>query len=122
MAANCESCGQKIKAPRTYNLNPSVITALGKLYAAGGEEVTRAQMKLTNTEYSIFAWLAWWGLAEHGEGSRTWSITKLGLDFFEGRVRIPFGVIARDGVVLGTEGEMVHVHDALPGYLEQVAA
>lgn len=123
MAANCESCGQNLPSNKRYTLSPSLVSALGKVYAAGGHRLKRADLKLTNVEYSNFRKLTYWGLIENTPGTaQLWDITPLGLDFFEGRKRIPIGVVAKGGHVLYSEGELVGPNDALPHYLEQVAA
>lgn len=91
------------------------VGGLGKLYLQGGDALKRDDLSLTNSEYSVFAKLAWFGLAQREEEQR-WSITKQGIDFIEGRTRIPSVAVTLDREFVGLEGELVKAGDVNADY------
>ncbi|MGW5130851.1 hypothetical protein [Streptomyces sp. NPDC004135] len=95
---------------KRYRLGKSEVSGLGKLYLAGGQALKREEIGLTNPEYAVFAKLAWFGLARREEEQR-WSITRQGIDFVEGRVRVPSVAITTDREFRGLEGELVKAGD-----------
>lgn len=95
---------------KRYRLGKSEVSGLGKLYLAGGQGLKREEIGLTNPEYAVFAKLAWFGLAQR-EKEQRWSITQRGIDFVEGRVRIPSVAVTADREFKGLEGELVRAGD-----------
>jgi hypothetical protein len=86
------------------------VSGLGKLYLHGGQALKRDDLGLSNAEYSVFAKLSWFGLARR-EHEQRWSITEKGIDFIEGRTRIPSVAITSDREFAGLEGELVKAGD-----------
>lgn len=106
---------------RRYNLGKSEVAGLGKLYAAGGDALKRDEIGLENKEYTVFARLAWFGLARREEEQR-WSITRLGIDFVEGVARVQRTAVTVDREFVGLEGELVRAYDVNEAfYFEAVA-
>ena len=95
---------------KRYNLGKSEVAGLGKLYAAGGEALKREELGLENKEYTVFARLAWFGLAKR-EAEQRWSITRLGVDFVEGIARVQRTAVTRDREFAGLTGELVRAYD-----------
>ncbi|MEU9605427.1 hypothetical protein [Streptomyces sp. NPDC048057] len=98
------------------------VAGLGKLYLHGGQPLKRDELKLTNAEYSVFAKLAWFGLAQR-ETEQRWSITDLGVAFVEGRVRVAAVAVTVDRQFSHLEGELVAAGDVNEAfYFELVTA
>ncbi|QDP44264.1 hypothetical protein KGG70_gp20 [Streptomyces phage Celia] len=122
--AKCETCGQTKPEPKKYSLTPDLVSALTKVYAAGGEALKRSDLDLTNTEYSNFRKLTYWALIENSvlpDGTvsqRLWSITELGIRFIEEGERIPSAVMASGGEYLSNAGDFVDISAALPTAFE----
>ncbi|MET9861998.1 hypothetical protein ABZY93_22320 [Streptomyces smyrnaeus] len=122
--AKCENCGQSMPEPTKYNLRPELVSALVKVYAAGGEALQRSDLDLTNTEYASFRKLTYWGLIENTTlpdgtvSQRLWSITEIGIRFIEAGERIPSAVMAKGGQYLYGTGPFVGIGDALPNAVE----
>ncbi|AXQ61121.1 hypothetical protein SEA_HANK144_68 [Streptomyces phage Hank144] len=91
---------------KRYNLGKSEVSGLGKLYAAGGDALKRDEIGLENKEYTVFARLAWYGLAKREEEQR-WSITQHGINFVEGRVRVQRTAVTTDREFSHLEGVLV---------------
>jgi hypothetical protein len=67
-----------------------------------------------------FQKMGFWGLIEREKNdnpkkrtSGMWSITKLGIDFVNGKVSVPKYVVTYDGKLVRTEGENVFIRDIL---------
>ncbi|AUG87252.1 hypothetical protein KGG77_gp16 [Streptomyces phage Omar] len=86
------------------------VSGLGKLYLHGGQALKRDELGLTNSEYSVFAKLAWFGLAQR-ESEQRWSITNLGIAFIEGRARVQSVAVTVDREFHHLEGELVRAGD-----------
>ncbi|QAX95517.1 hypothetical protein SEA_BARTHOLOMEWSD_68 [Streptomyces phage BartholomewSD] len=98
------------------------VSGLGKLYLHGGAGLKRDDLELTNSEYSVFAKLAWFGLARREQEQR-WSITDLGIAFIEGRARVQSVAVTVDREFDRLEGELVRAGDVNQEfYYEAVAA
>ncbi|ATI19004.1 hypothetical protein KGG85_gp64 [Streptomyces phage Tefunt] len=97
-------------AEKRYNLGKSEVSGLGKLYERGGEALKRDEIGLENKEYTVFARLAWYGLAKREEEQR-WSITQHGINFIEGRVRVQRTAVTVDREFAGLEGVLVSAGD-----------
>lgn len=98
------------------------VSGLGKLYLHGGQALKRDDLELTNSEYSVFAKLAWFGLAQR-ETEQRWSITDLGIAFIEGRARVQSVAVTVDREFSHLEGELVRAGDVNEEfYFEAVAA
>ncbi|WP_432006334.1 hypothetical protein [Streptomyces parvus] len=107
---------------KRYNLGKSEVSGLGKLYAQGGQALKRDEIGLENKEYTVFARLAWFGLAKREEEQR-WSITRLGIDFVEGIARVQRTAVTRDREFVGLAGELVRAYDVNDAfYFEAVPA
>ncbi|MGW3323911.1 hypothetical protein [Streptomyces virginiae] len=91
-------------------LGKNEISGLGKLYLQGGSALKRDELGLTNAEYSVFAKLAWFGLAVREQEQR-WSITDLGIAFVEGQARVQSVAVTVDREFAGLEGELVRAGD-----------
>jgi hypothetical protein len=91
-------------------LGKNEVSGLGKLYLHGGQALKRDDLGLTNAEYSVFAKLAWFGLARR-EGEQRWSITDLGISFIEGTARVQAVAITVDREFAGLAGELVKAGD-----------
>lgn len=107
---NCSSCGNKETA-YIHNLNVSLVQALRRLVDA--YELTKksqqlGSLHLTNSQYSNFAHLAYFGLVHNiPEG---WLPTPEGIDFIHGEipVLVPSAVIS--GIVLPSNHEAWKTH------------
>ncbi|MFF4054644.1 hypothetical protein ACFYZ0_02510 [Streptomyces sp. NPDC001708] len=86
------------------------VSGLGKLYLHGGQALKRDELELTNSEYAVFAKLAWFGLAQR-ETEQRWSITDLGIAFVEGRARVQSVAVTVDREFSRLEGEAVRAGD-----------
>lgn len=89
----CECCGAKI-IEYEFRFNAGLRSCLRKLAEWGDRPVKVKELGLTTSEWTNFAKLRYWGLAENemGKDSRhkggVWGITALGLDFVHGRCHI----------------------------------
>ncbi|ATI18685.1 hypothetical protein SEA_AMETHYST_64 [Streptomyces phage Amethyst] len=92
------------------HLGKNEVSGLGKLYEQGGQALKRDDLRLSNAEYSVFAKLAWFGLAQREEEQR-WSITPQGINFIEGRVRVQRTAVTEDREFVGLEGVLVSAGD-----------
>ncbi|MGW1040009.1 hypothetical protein [Streptomyces sp. NPDC002547] len=102
-------------------LGKNEVAGLGKLYVNGGLALKRDDLDLTNAEYSVFAKLAWFGLAKR-ETEQRWSITDLGIAFIEGRARVQSVAVTEDREFIGLEGELVRASDVNQEFYAEVAA
>ena len=94
----CPHCGRKI-ADYKHTLNKTLIAALAKLNAMGGRG-TLKKLKLSNTRFSNFQKLRYFGLICHTKIKYEWQITKLGVEFLQGRKAISHFVITRNAIVI----------------------
>lgn len=105
----CPTCGQKIVSYK-HNLNRTLISCLWHLYNAGGR-ARLDKMRLDNTQFTNFQKLRYFQLvAATGEHSE-WQITKDGVEFLQGRRRIPKFVITRNALVKQYSEETVLVQE-----------
>lgn len=107
---------------KRYRISKNEVSGLGKLYLHGGAALKRDELGLTNSEYAVFAKLAWFGLARR-EQEKRWSITDLGIAFIEGRARVQSVAVTVDREFSHLEGELVRAGDVNQAfYFEAVAA
>lgn len=107
---------------KRYRIGKNEVAGLGKLYLHGGQALKRDELGLTNSEYSVFAKLAWFGLTRREQEQR-WSITDLGIAFIEGRARVQSVAVTVDREFIGLEGELVRAGDVNQEfYFEEVYA
>lgn len=85
----------------TYNLNVGKVSALRKLvdhYEEKKVPVQLGDLKLTNSQYTNFCHLVYFGLAKHIHGG--WLPTETGIAFIYGEVSVLVPVAVMNGVVL----------------------
>lgn len=89
----CPHCSA-LMVEYTFTFNSGLATFLSALYEAK-EPVRTDELGLTYSQRTNSQKLRYWGLAEQvktGTAAKkggVWKITRLGIDFVEGRVRIP---------------------------------
>lgn len=105
----CPTCGRKI-ADYKHTINKTLIAALAKLNAIGGRG-TLKKMKLSNTRFSNFQKLRYFGLVCHTKIKHEWQITKLGIEFLQGRKAIPHFVMTRHAKVIRKSREKDFITD-----------
>ena len=116
----CPTCGATT-VEYSFWLNLGLVTALGKLARAGGR-AKRSELKLTNSEYTNFVKLSYWGLAiqpadEQGKvRGRPWEITYRGRLFLGGHIVMLKSAVTYRGKVRRLEGKMVRVTDVDPDW------
>lgn len=113
-SVTCQSCGHKDTA-YTYNLNVGKVSALRKLIDR--HEITKAPVHLgdlgiTNSQYTNFCHLAYFGLALHITSG--WIPTDLGIAFIYGEVGVQVPVAVLNGVVLAGDHEAWNTHTKTP--------
>lgn len=101
-------------------LGKNEVSGLGKLYLHGGEGLKRDDLGLTNAEYSVFAKLAWFGLAKREQEQR-WTITDLGIAFIEGRARVQAVALTVAREFAGLTGELVKASDVNESFYFETA-
>jgi hypothetical protein len=99
-----------VNIEKRSRLGKNEVSGLGKLYLHGGEGLKRDDLGLSNAEYSVFAKLAWFGLAKREQEQR-WTITDLGIAFVEGRARVQAVAVTVDRALAGLTGELVKAGD-----------
>lgn len=102
----CEHCGHQVTA-YTYSLNVGKVRALRSLvdkYEETRKPVELGTLGLTNSQYTNFCHLPYFGLAQYipGEG---WVPTPKGIMFIEGHVAISMPVAVMGGEVLPNDHE-----------------
>jgi len=108
----CPTCGSKTLEYH-FILNRGLIGGLAKLYDAGVSSAL-GDLNLTNSEYSNFPKLAYWGLIETDElHTGKWSLTKVGAEFLRGSVCIPKGVWTYRGKLVRTDKDLVYARDVV---------
>lgn len=112
----CPHCGAKIVEYR-HALNTPLIRALAKLYQHG-DAVNLRELNLDRNEWDNFQKLKYWGLVYQVEveGKRkkgVWWLTLRGVEFIEGRLRIPKSVWTYRGRRKRFEGIEVSCSDFL---------
>lgn len=111
-----------VSIEKRSRIGKNEVAGLGKLYLHGGQALKRDELGLTNSEYSVFAKLAWFGLAQR-ETEQRWSITDLGIAFIEGRARVQSVAVTVDREFVRLEGELVRAGDVNEEfYFEEVYA
>jgi hypothetical protein len=107
----CPECGAKV-VEYHFLLNRGLIQGLEKL--ANKRECELTDLGLTNSQYSNFPKLAYWGLVEtDGKHTGYWKATKLGYLFLEGRVNVPRGVWTYRGEVTRMDKDLVRAGDVI---------
>lgn len=99
----CPCCNMKYNIIYKRHLYHSIITGLKNLYAGHG----------ATSSIGDFAKLRYWGLIERAEGKKQgqWRITPLGIDFVEGRARLPESVIVKNNVVIAKGKSLITIHE-----------
>ena len=116
----CEHCGAKIVEYK-HGLGKNLMRCLVKLVNAGGGPLSISDdLKLTKSQYTNFAKLAYWGLVvkanpEGGERGGMWAITAQGWRFVRGAVEIQKYAWVYRGDVIRREGAMLKVTDITDG-------
>lgn len=109
-----QSCGHKDTA-YTYNLNLGKVSALRKLidrYELTKAPVQLGDMGITNSQYTNFCHLAYFGLAKHiTEG---WIPTELGIAFIYGEAGVQVPVAVLNGRVLEASHPAWETHTKTP--------
>lgn len=127
----CESCGHLI-VEYSFNINKGICGVLVKLFEVG-QPVSISQLGLSNSQYSNYPKLAYWGLAErHAIDSDTkggvWKITHDGIDFVVGRKSVRKKVVMKNKEFIRFDGEpvmfsqIIEGYDYKPFYVEQIRA
>lgn len=110
----CNHCGHKDTA-YTYNLNVGKVSALRKLidrYERTKAPVQLGDMGITNSQYTNFCHLAYFGLALHlTEG---WIPTEKGTMFIYGEIGTQVPVAVLNGEVLPADHEAWTTHTNTP--------
>lgn len=107
--AICPTCGQKI-VDYKHNINKTLVSCLWLLYQAGGRARLDA-IKLDNTQFTNFQKLRYFHLVVATGLHSEWQIRKEGLEFLQGRRKIPKFVITRNAFVKRISNEQVFVQD-----------
>lgn len=105
----CPVCGRKTSDYK-HKINKVLIAALAKLNAVGGR-ATLQQLDLTNTRFSNFQKLRYFGLIYPTNKKGEWQITELGIQFLQGRKTIPDFVITRNANLVRKSEEQVFITD-----------
>lgn len=105
----CPTCGQKI-VDYKHNINKTLVSCLWHLYRAGGC-ARLDSLKLDNTQFTNFQKLRYFHLVVATGQHSEWQITKTGIEFLQGRRKIPKFVITRDALVKQTSDELILVHE-----------
>lgn len=105
----CPTCGQKI-VDYKHNINKTLVSCLWHLHRAGGR-ARLDNMDLDNTQFTNFQKLRYFHLVVATGQHSEWQITKEGMEFLQGRRRIPKFVITRNALVKQVSDEQVFVGD-----------
>ena len=105
----CPACGQKIVEYK-HGLNRTLISCLWHLGSAGGR-ARLDKMGLDNTQFTNFQKLRYFHLVVPTGQHSEWQITRDGVEFLQGRRRIPRFVITRNARVVRQSEELVFVHE-----------
>lgn len=112
----CEHCGAKIVEYK-HGLGKNLMRCLVKLVNAGGGPLSISDdLKLTKSQYTNFAKLAYWGLVvkanpKGGERGGMWAITDEGWRFVRGKEKIQKYACVYRGDVVRRLGPMLSVTD-----------
>ena len=107
--AICPTCGQKI-VDYKHNINKTLVSCLWLLHRAGGR-ARLDTLKLDNTQFTNFQKLRYFHLVVSIGQHSEWQITKEGVEFLQGRRRIPRFVITRNALVKQVSDEAVFVQE-----------
>ena len=116
----CDHCGSKV-VEYTFSFNKGLAIVLGKLFDAGGP-VKIETLRFTNSQYSNYPKLRYWGLAEmvcDEESKRKgglWQITNKGKQFVMGFITIPRQAVMRQKRFQRFEGEEIRFFETSGGY------
>lgn len=121
---DCPHCGRRIAA-YTVPLNRGLALAFlefAKQRMTLGRPVDKCEMKLTHSQYGNFPKLRYFGLVDQLEKGKAWDFTKLGLEFFLGKMKIlsPAGHFAGKTMDEGHLAWMTHKEGRALISLEQV--
>ena len=113
----CSHCGQKLARVFAHHMNRGLISALWKLYQAGGGPIRISEIGLTaGAEFNNFQKLRYFRLA--GQGRRgQWVLTRDGADFLRGQLSVPKTVWTRTGKVVEQSIERVFIHEVWAGWI-----
>ncbi len=115
----CEACGHAI-IEYSFNINQGLCSVLIKLYEAGGP-IEIAKLRLTNSQYSNYPKLAYWGLAERhtiDEDAKggVWKITRKGLEFITGSIAVSKRAVMKNKQLIRFDGDAVKFDEIIDGY------
>jgi len=118
---HCEHCGASmVEYKRGFNVG--LARCIYQISRRGGINVDVSQMGLSNSEYSNFGRLRFWGLVEQDRNfdnkakGGVWSMTEKGWEFAKGNIEIPKYVMTYRGVVVEELPEMVAIQDVTDGW------
>jgi len=106
----CECCGH-IETAFTYTLNVGKVSALRKLvdyYEVTKKPVQLGDLKITNSQYTNFCHLVYFGLAKHVSGG--WEPTEKGILFIENKISVMVPQVVMNGKVLEDDHEAWATH------------
>lgn len=117
---HCDHCGASMVEYR-HRLNKGLVSALAKLYRAGGAAHIR-EIGLTTSEFCNFQKLKHWGFVEKSNTEDqvriggSWSITREGANFLLGRITAPSIVWTYRDVAIRFESRYIFAKDVNPDF------
>jgi hypothetical protein len=117
---SCPHCGASMVEYR-HGLSKALVEGLVRLHKQG-KPVNLSVLELTRNQWDNFQKLRYWDLVAHytdKEGIRkggVWTITQKGLDFVQGRIRIPRSVWTYRGERVRYEGKEIAIWNVHEGY------
>lgn len=94
----CPLCKQKIVCYK-HTLSRIIVKGLYSLHKAGGR-AKLDKLGLSNSEFTNFQKLRYFGLALNSKSSCEWFITSKGYSFLEGRIKINMAAYTENGRVV----------------------
>lgn len=105
----CPTCGRK-STDYKHSINKTLVSCLWALYNAGGC-ARLDKMGLDNVQFTNFQKLKYFNLVVSTGKNNEWQITRLGVDFLQGRKAIHKFVITRNALVLQWSEEQLFVQE-----------
>ena len=110
----CAHCGAVV-VEYSHNLNVGLVEGLRLLAEAGGTAVL-SQLPLTGPQWTNFQKLRYWGLVKK-QDHHLWQLTRHGVQFLRGLVKVPKKVWTFRGVFQRfEETPLVAIDDVIEGY------
>lgn len=116
----CPTCGSK-NVEYQFGFNTGLASCLQKLIEAGGQ-ANIADIGLTKSQYTNITKMRHWGLIipikneESLKKRGAWKVTGRGYDFYNNEIDIPMFVITIKGKLIRSEGPIISIEQALPGW------